>query len=137
MTVLRAGSYVGATATDLHANTTADKAAGTVSQKALFRHRGQIALTEHALTLSPWHSDGSDLVIRRNDIAGITRKYTDLYGRFIGGLLNSGKPLIVATTTAVGEIYLLIDRKEFMESNDNEAWATALNTWRSSPVHDA
>jgi hypothetical protein len=51
-----------------------------------------------------------------------------LYGRFIGGLLNAGKPLIVQTTSA-GEIYLLIDRKEFMETTRDREWEQAIKNW--------
>ena len=56
-------------------------------------------------------------------------EFTKLYGRLIGGLLNAGKPLILNTTT-VGEIYLLIDRKEFMETTRDKEWENAINAWR-------
>lgn len=44
------------------------------------------------------------------------------HGRFGGGILNAGKPLIFSTRT-VGQIYLLIDRKEFMETTRDWQWA--------------
>jgi hypothetical protein len=137
MTTIASGTYIGATAADLRTNTAADKAAGAISQKALFRHRGDITLTDEALTLSGWSGTDSGLVLRRADIAAITRKYTKLYGRFMGGLLNSGKPLILATATTAGEIYLLIDRKELMETTRNARWEQALESWRTQPFQQA
>jgi hypothetical protein len=72
----RSGAYVGATAGELGDNTIADKVAGGVSQKALFRHRGSIALTADALVLSSW-DDGRDLVLRREDIASLRTDFID------------------------------------------------------------
>jgi hypothetical protein len=43
-------------------------------------------------------------------------------------LLNAGKPLIVTVPT-IGELYLLIDRKEFMETTDDRRWAKLLVEW--------
>lgn len=121
------GDYVGATADELRRKTTADKMAGGVSQKALFLRRGRIALYEDRLVLGEWGEAG-DLVLRRADITSVEVRFTDLYGRFIGGLLNAGKPLILGTVPA-GEIYLLIDRKEFMETTDDRAWAARIEAW--------
>lgn len=121
------GDYVGATADELRRKTTADKMAGGVSQKALFLRRGGIALYEDRLVLGEWGEAG-DLVLRRVDITSVEVRFTDLYGRFIGGLLNAGKPLILGTVPA-GEIYLLIDRKEFMETTDDRAWAARIEAW--------
>ncbi len=125
MTQAKSGLYIGATATELRDRSGADKAAGVVSQKALFHRRGTVALDD-ALRLSGWDGAGA-LVLRRDEISSVERTYTDLYGRFIGGLLDSGKPLILGTP--VGEIYLLIDRKEFMETTRNREWAAALAEW--------
>lgn len=130
LAAIKSGAYIGASASELRAHTAADKAAGAVSQKAMFHHRGEVTLDDDALVLSSW-SDGADLVVRPSDIASVARTYTDLYGRFIGGLLDSGKPLILVTTTVAGDIYLLIDRKEFMESTRNKEWAAAITTWLS------
>jgi hypothetical protein len=58
------GVYIGATAAELRANTVADKSAGIVSQKAMFRRRGAIELRADALVLSAWDDHG-DLVLRR------------------------------------------------------------------------
>ncbi|MGN6187450.1 MAG: hypothetical protein ACTHOE_01010 [Conexibacter sp.] len=124
---IKTGAYVGATADELRANTTADKAAGAVSQKALFKRRGTIELTDEALTLSTWGDAGS-LTLRREDIRSATTAFTELYGRFIGGLLNAGKPLIL-DTAAAGEIYLLIDRKELMETTKDREWQQAIEEW--------
>ncbi|WP_433760282.1 hypothetical protein [Nocardia sp. CA-135398] len=121
------GNYLGATAHELRANTRADKAAGAISQKALFRRRGTIELGPDTLTLTAWSETG-ELRLHRNDITSIDRTYTDLYGRFLGGLLDSGKPLILDTLPG-GEIYLLIDRREIMESTRNKQWENAIRRW--------
>ncbi|MFF3695664.1 hypothetical protein [Streptomyces sp. NPDC002221] len=121
-------TYIGATADELRRKTGADKIAAGVSQKALFRRRGSIALHEDRLVLGGWN-DAGDLVLAGADIASARTRFTELYGRFIGGLLNAGKPLILETRTAVGEIYLLIDRKEFMETTDDRAWERRINAW--------
>lgn len=125
---MKTGQYLAATADELAGGTAADKVAGGVSQKVLFRRRGAIELDGDRVVLRTW-SDTHDLVLRREDVTSIRREFTDLYGRFIGGLLDRGKPLIIDTTTA-GEIYLLIDRKEFMETTDNKQWEKELNAWR-------
>ncbi|RDI63482.1 hypothetical protein [Nocardia pseudobrasiliensis] len=126
MTQAKSGVYIGATATELRDKGGADKAAGVVSQKALFHRRGDIAFDGDALRLSGWNDTGG-LVLRRDEISSVERKYSALYGRFIGGLLDSGKPLILGTP--IGEIYLLIDRKEFMETTRNKEWAAVLADW--------
>jgi hypothetical protein len=126
MTTTDTADYVGATAGELRDNTLADKLAGGVSQKAMFRRRGTIGLRPDALVLTGW-ADGTELRLSRADITGVRVEFTELYGRFIGGLLNAGKPLIL--DTAAGEIYLLIDRKEFMETTRDREWADAIRTW--------
>ncbi|MEV5714722.1 hypothetical protein AB0L41_12550 [Amycolatopsis mediterranei] len=122
------GVYLGASAGELHAGKIADKAAGVLSQKALFRRRGTIELAGGSLVLSGW--DEGALVLRPGDVTSLRREFTDLYGRFLGGLTDSGKPLVLGTTTPAGELYLLIDRKEFMESTRNKEWAEAIEDWR-------
>ena len=124
---MKSAEYIAATADELAANTAADKAAGGVSQKALFRRRGKIEFDGDTLTLRGW-SDGGDLRLGSGDVTAVRREFTDLYGRFIGGLLDKGKPLILETATD-GEIYLLIDRKEFMETTDNKTWERELAAW--------
>ena len=124
---MKSGDYIAATADELAANTTSDKVAGGVSQKALFRRRGEVEFDGRTLTLRGW-SDGRDLQLGSGDVTAVRREFTDLYGRFIGGLLDKGKPLILETATE-GEIYLLIDRKEFMETTDNKSWEKELAAW--------
>jgi hypothetical protein len=126
-TLIASGTYVGATAAELTGDTGADRAAAVVSQKALFLHRGGIQLLRDRLVLGSWHGD-ADLVLTQQDISDVEVKFTDLYGRFIGGLLNAGKPLIVTVPT-FGKLYLLIDRKEFMETTDDRRWAKLLDEW--------
>ncbi|MFI5756409.1 hypothetical protein [Streptomyces sp. NPDC051569] len=121
------GTYIGATSAELSRKTTADKLAGGVSQQALFLRRGNIALYTDRLVLMGWN-DAGDLVLRRADIRSARARFTELYGRFIGGLLNRGKPLILDTTHA-GEIYLLINRREFIETTDDLEWVRVLNAW--------
>ncbi|MFJ4629232.1 hypothetical protein [Streptomyces sp. NPDC088847] len=121
------GEYVGATADELRAKTGADRVSAGVSQKVLFQRRGTITLDGDRLVLGQW--DGStDLTLRRADITAVEARFTRLYGRFLGGLLNAGKPLILDTTT-VGQVYLLIDRKEFMETTRDRAWERHITAW--------
>ncbi|MEV5849214.1 hypothetical protein AB0M32_45365 [Streptomyces sp. NPDC051985] len=122
-----AGPYLGATADELDRKTTPDRLAGAVSQKALFLRRGTIALHQDRLVLGDW-GDAGDLVLSRADITSVEVGFTDLYGRFIGGLLNAGKPLILGTVPA-GELYLLVDRKELMETTTDRAWAARIRSW--------
>ena len=68
------------------------------------------------------------LILGPTDVTGVENRFTDLYGRFIGGLLNAGKPLILQTR--FGEIYLMVDHKTFMETTDNRRWAALIETWR-------
>ncbi|MFI9380779.1 hypothetical protein [Kutzneria sp. NPDC052558] len=118
--------YIGQTADVLSHSTGADKIAAGVSQKALFQRRGTIALYTDKLVIGSWSDDG-DLVLTRDDIKAVRLEFTELYGRFIGGLLNAGKPLILETTH--GELYLLINRKEVMESTDDKKWAQLIEKW--------
>lgn len=119
--------YIGAMADELSRATGADKVAAGVSQKALFHRRGDISLFPDRLVLRNW-SDNGDLALDPADIESVEARFTELYGRFIGGLLNSGKPLIIRSVSA-GEFYLLIDRKEFMESTDDLRWEKLIKTW--------
>jgi hypothetical protein len=98
-----------------------------VSRRALFQRRGTATLHSDRLVLGGWN-DGGDLELERTDITALGTRFTELYGRFIGGLLNAGKPLIIETAPA-GEIYLLINRKEFMETTEDRAWERSLNEW--------
>jgi hypothetical protein len=120
------GTYIGQTADVLARRTGADFGAAMVSQKALFQRRGTITLFQDQLVIGDW-SESGDLVLTRDDIKAVRVEYTKLYGRFIGGLLNAGKPLILETVH--GELYLLIDRKEFMETNDDKRWSQLIEKW--------
>ena len=119
--------YIGATTAELAAKRRGDRAAAGVDQKVLFRRRGRITLTADRLHLHGW-GDGGDLVLRPAEVTGVENRFTDLYGRFVGGLLNAGKPLILQTT--VGEIYLMVDHRTFMETTDNRRWAALIERWR-------
>jgi hypothetical protein len=118
--------YIGQTADILSHSTGADKMAAGVSQKALFQRRGTISLFADKLVIGEW-GDSGDLVLSRDDIKAVRLEYTELYGRFIGGLLNAGKPLILETSH--GELYLLINRKEIMESTDDKRWYQLIEKW--------
>jgi hypothetical protein len=120
--------YIGSTTVELAAKRRGDRIAAGVDQKVLFPRRGTITLFPDRLVLSGWN-DGGDLVLRPADVVSIENRFTDLYGRFLGGLLNAGKPLVVQART-VGEIYLMIDHKTFMETTDNRRWAGLLDSWR-------
>jgi hypothetical protein len=119
--------YVGATADELSDKSGTDKIAAGVSQKVLFQRRGTISLYPDRLVLDGW-TDSGDLVLTRSEISSVETRFTELYGRFIGGLLNAGKPLILRTTSA-GEIYLLVNRKELMETTDDRRWEKLIKTW--------
>lgn len=125
--VLAKATYIGQTADVLAGRSGADAVAAGISQKALFQRRGEITLYSDRLVLSAWE-DGGDLVLWRGEVRAVRVTFTELYGRFIGGLLNAGKPLIVTTAEGV-EIYLLIDRKELMETTDDRRWGELLENW--------
>ncbi|MEU9340649.1 hypothetical protein AB0D74_05425 [Streptomyces sp. NPDC048278] len=128
-TPLAEADYIAATADELSRRQGADRAAALVSQKALFQRRGRILLHPDRLVLTGWSDTGS-LVLTRTDITTAETRYTDLYGRFLGGLLNAGKPLILTTATpSRGEIYLLVNRREFMETTDDRQWEKHINDW--------
>jgi hypothetical protein len=130
-TPLAEADYIAATADELSRKQGADRAAALVSQKALFQRRGRIVLRPDRLVLTNWSDTGS-LVLARTDITAAETRFTDLYGRFMGGLLNAGKPLILTTTAAApspGDIYLLVNRREFMETTDDRQWEKRINDW--------
>jgi hypothetical protein len=120
--------YIGSTTEELAAKRRGDRIAAGVDQKVLFPRRGVITLFPDRLVLSGWNDTG-DLVLRPAEVLSIENRFTDLYGRLLGGLLNAGKPLVVRTSTA-GEIYLMVDHKTFMETTDNRRWARLLDSWR-------
>lgn len=126
-TFLARSDYLGATAEELGQKSAADKLAAGIRQKALFQRRGQVTLESDRLLLGGW-GDTGDLELLPEDITSVRTAYTALYGRFIGGLLSSGRPLILGTTVA-GEIYLLIDREEFMETTEDRGWEKRINDW--------
>ncbi|MGY5058294.1 hypothetical protein ACWDFR_30185 [Streptomyces sp. 900105755] len=130
-TPLAEADYIAATADELSRKQGADRAAALVSQKALFQRRGRIVLRPDRLVLTNWSDTGS-LVLARTDITAAETRFTDLYGRFMGGLLNAGKPLVLTTTAAApspGDIYLLVNRREFMETTDDRQWEKRINAW--------
>ncbi|MFF4307541.1 hypothetical protein [Streptomyces sp. NPDC001601] len=130
-TPLAEADYIAATADELSRKQGADRAAALVSQKALFQRRGRIVLRPDRLVLTNW-SDTRSLVLARTDITAAETRFTDLYGRFMGGLLNAGKPLILTITAAApspGDIYLLVNRREFMETTDDRQWEKRINDW--------
>ena len=122
------GEYLGATADELERTTPRETAGAGVGQRALFRRQGVILLTAEELVLGGWSGSGQALRLRREDILSVENRYTEIYGRFVGGILNSGRPLILSTRT-VGQIYLLIDWKEFMETTHDRQWAGEIQAW--------
>ncbi|GAA3263733.1 hypothetical protein GCM10020216_106830 [Nonomuraea helvata] len=93
----------------------------------LFPRRGQVVLRADRLVISGW--DGTtDLILRPGEVTSVRNEYTDLYGRFVGGLLNSCKPLVLGTA-AHGEVYLMVNHRRFLETTDNRAWARLLKDW--------
>lgn len=122
--------YIGCMTEELRARRKGDRIAAGVDQSVLFPRRGEATLHDDRLVLGAWGDDG-DLVLRPGEVTSVANEYTKLYGRFIGGLLNAGKPLILGTVPA-GEIYLMIDHRTFMETTDNRRWAGLVRTWLSS-----
>ncbi|WP_369229427.1 hypothetical protein AB5J56_02165 [Streptomyces sp. R21] len=127
---LAAGSYVGSPAEELARRKRGHRIAAGVDQRVLFPRTGRLELHHDRLMIGGWHG-GSDLVLRPAEVRSVTNEYTDLYGRFVGGLLNSGRPLIVETVTA-GEIYLMVDHKTFLETTSNRKWTRLLKSWLMS-----
>ncbi|RII14000.1 hypothetical protein DSC45_22105 [Streptomyces sp. YIM 130001] len=123
------GEYKGSSAEELAAKKRGDRIAAGVDQSVLFPRRGSVLMTAGRLVLTDWGGSG-DLTLRPGQVVGVERKFTDLYGRFVGGLLDSGKPLILETTAA-GKIYLLVNHKTFMETTDNKKWEKLINQWRA------
>ena len=124
------GVYMGATAEELSHTTPGEMANAGVAQHAQFKRHGAIVLTPEHLLLTGWYGtdQGDSVALRREDILQVETRFTDLYGRFEGGILNVGKPLILTTRT-LGEIYLLIDWKEFMEITHDRQWERKIKDW--------
>jgi hypothetical protein len=128
--LLAQARYIGTTTAELAAKKRGDRVAAGVDQTVLFPRRGDVSLYEDTLVLGGWGDQG-DLELRPEQVVSVRNEFTELYGRFIGGLLNAGKPLILGTLV-VDEIYLMVDHKTFMETTDNRKWAKLLGTWLSS-----
>ncbi|MFI8534977.1 hypothetical protein ACIGMX_32610 [Streptomyces aquilus] len=129
-TPLAEADYLGATARELSEKRAGAKVAAGISQKTLFQRRGRIILRPDLLVLTGW-SDNDDLTLTRADITAAETRFTHLYGRFLGGLLNAGQPLILTTTHAsADEVYLLINHRGFLETTDDRAWAQRIAQWR-------
>ncbi|MGQ4405614.1 hypothetical protein ACN6K4_008068 [Streptomyces hayashii] len=122
--------YIGATARELSEKRAAAKIVAGISQRTLFQRRGRIILHPDLLVLTGW-SDNGDLTLTRTDVTAAKTRFTHLYGRFLGGLLNAGRPLILNTTDAsADEVYLLIDHRGFLETTDDRAWEKRIDRWR-------
>ncbi|MFJ9150256.1 hypothetical protein ACIRP7_19675 [Streptomyces sp. NPDC102270] len=129
-TPLAEADYIGATAHELSEKRVAAKLAAGISQRTLFQRRGRIILHPELLVLTGWSDDG-DLTLTRADITAAETRFTRLYGRFLGGLLNAGQPLILNTTHAsADEVYLLINHRGFLETTDDRAWKKRIERWR-------
>lgn len=129
-TPLAEADYIGATAHELSEKRAAAKIAAGIHQRTLFQRRGRIILHPGLLVLTGW-SDNGDLTLTRTDITAAETRFTQLYGRFLGGLLNAGQPLILTTTHAsAGEVYLLINHRGFLETTDDRAWEQRIERWR-------
>ncbi|MFF1301610.1 hypothetical protein [Streptomyces sp. NPDC058307] len=130
-TPLAEADYVCATAQELSEKRAAAKIAAGIDRRTLFQRRGRIILHSDLLVLTGW-SDNGDLILARTDITAAETRFTHLYGRFLGGLLNAGQPLILNTTNASGnEVYLLINHRGSLETTDDGAWKKRIERWRS------
>ncbi|MEV7076196.1 hypothetical protein [Streptomyces sp. NPDC093990] len=129
-TPLAEADYVGATAHELSQKRAAAKFAAGIDQRTLFQRRGRIVLHPDLLVLTGWSGKG-ELTLTRADITAAETRFTHLYGRFLGGLLNAGRPLILHTTHAsADEVYLLINHRGFLETTDDRAWHKRIEQWR-------
>ncbi|MFG2799840.1 hypothetical protein [Streptomyces pseudovenezuelae] len=129
-TPLAEADYIGATAHELSEKRAAAKIAAGIDQKTLFQRRGRIILRPDLLVLTGW-SDNGELALTRADITAAETRFTPLYGRFLGGLLNAGQPLILTTTKAsADEVYLLVNHRGFLETTDDRAWEKRIERWR-------
>ncbi|MEV0316246.1 hypothetical protein [Nonomuraea fuscirosea] len=129
-TPLAQGRYAGSTAAELSGRGRGARMAAGDDQRVLFPRNGQVTLYGDRLAIGGW--DGrADLVLRPREVTSVRNEYTDLYGRFVGGLLNSGRSLIIDTVSH-GEIYLMIDHRRFLETTNNRTWARLLKTWLAS-----
>ncbi|MFG2576253.1 hypothetical protein [Streptomyces sp. NPDC048481] len=129
-TPLAEADYIGATAHELGEKRAAAKIAAGISQRTLFPRRGRIVLHPDRLVLTGWSHNG-DLTLTRADVTAAETRFTHLYGRFLGGLLNAGRPLILSTAdVSAGEVYLLINHRGFLETTDDRAWAQRIEHWR-------
>ncbi|MFF7135514.1 hypothetical protein ACFZBZ_24550 [Streptomyces sp. NPDC008196] len=129
-TSLAEADYIGATAHELSEKRAAARIAAGISQKTLFQRRGRIILHPDLLVLTGWSPNG-DLTLTRTDITTAETRFTHLYGRFLGGLLNAGRPLILHTIHAsADEVYLLINHRDFLETTDDRAWQKRIDRWR-------
>ncbi|MEU7722918.1 hypothetical protein [Streptomyces tibetensis] len=127
---LAEADYIGATAHELREKRAAAKIAAGINQKTLFQRRGRIILRPDLLVLTGWADDG-DLTLTRADVTAAETRFTHLYGRFLGGLLNAGRPLILNTTHASAEeVYLLVNHRGFLETTDDRAWEKHIERWR-------
>jgi hypothetical protein len=126
-TVLARDPYIGSTREELAARSRGDRFEALLSQKALFPRQGTATLLPDRLVLDDWNGD-FPLIIQRSDVISVSNEYTSLYGRFIGGLLESGKPLILQLASGQ-EIYLLLNRRGFSERTDDPRWTRLLREW--------
>jgi hypothetical protein len=130
--VIRHGAYIAATAEELAAVTLARRWAAAINQRVLFRHRGIAELAADGLVLRGWKRS-EPLTIAREDIAGLKREFTRLYGRFLGGgSAEWGAPIIISRVSGP-DIYLLFDHRAFLEKSSNVEWHAALLSWRQVP----
>jgi hypothetical protein len=130
--VVRHGAYIAATADELASVTFARRCAAAINQRVLFRHRGDADLTADSLVLHGW-TRSEPLTVAREDITSLSREFTRLYGRFLGGgSAEWGAPIIVSRVSGP-DIYLLFEHRAFLEKSSNVEWHVALLSWRQVP----
>jgi hypothetical protein len=130
--VIRHGAYIAATAEELAAATFARRWAAAINQRVLFSHRGNADLAADGLVLHGWKRS-EPLTVARADITSLSREFTRLYGRFLGGgSAEWGAPIIISRVSGP-DIYLLFDHRAFLEKSSNVEWHAALLSWRQMP----
>lgn len=120
--------YIAATAQELTSAGPLRRAAAVINQRVLFPHRGHAILRTDQLDLSVWDDDGT-LVIAAKDVVRIDRRFTSLYGRFLGGgSAEWGAPVII-TEKSERQTYLLFNHQAFLEKSSNVDWHLDLLSW--------
>lgn len=125
---LRRSRYIAATADELRAAGPGAKVAAAINQQFLFPHRGEALLSPERLLFTDWDAD-SDVTVHRSEVTTITREFTELYGRFLGGGSKQWGAPVVLNLAEGPQVYALFNHRAFLEKTDNPDWERELRAW--------